>query len=175
MQTTTRKYQTLIDKFCAFEASQPDQLFLSEPVAGHYKNFTWAQAGQQVRKMAAALNAMGLGKDDKVAILSKNCAHWIMADLAISFAGCVSVPMYPNMTADSIQQILEHSEAKAIFFGKLDGADQMRGGVPAHLITIGFPFYLEKNTLNWDDLVAQHEPVQGNPVKDSIKLSFFIY
>ena len=168
-------YPTLIDKFCAFEASQPDQLFLSEPVNGTYKNFTWAQAGQQVRKMAAALNAMGLGKDDKVVILSKNCAHWIMADLAISFAGCVSVPMYPNMTADSIQQILEHSEAKAVFFGKLDGADQMRGGVPAHLITIGFPFYLEKNTLNWDDLVAQHEPVQGNPVKDSKALATIIY
>ena len=51
----------------------------------------------------------------------------------------------------------------------------MRGGVPAHLITIGFPFYLEKNTLNWDDLVAQHEPVQGNPVKDSMALATIIY
>jgi long-chain acyl-CoA synthetase len=168
-------YPTLIDKFCAFEASQPDQLFLSEPVNGTYKNFTWAQAGQQVRKMAAALNAMGLGKDDKVAILSKNCAHWIMADLAISFAGCVSVPMYPNMTADSIQQILEHSEAKAVFFGKLDGADQMRKGVPEHLIVIGFPFYLEKNTQNWDDLIANQKPIQGNPVKDSKALATIIY
>jgi long-chain acyl-CoA synthetase len=168
-------YPTLIDKFCAFEASQPDQLFLSEPVNGTYKNFTWAQAGQQVRKMAAALNAMGLGKDDKVAILSKNCAHWIMADLAISFAGCVSVPMYPNMTADSIQQILEHSEAKAVFFGKLDNADQMRKGVPEHLITIGFPFYLEKNTQNWDDLIANQKPVEGNPVKDSRALATIIY
>ena len=168
-------YPTLIDKFCAFEASQPDQLFLSEPVNGTYKNFTWAQAGQQVRKMAAALNAMGLGKDDKVAILSKNCAHWIMADLAISFAGCVSVPMYPNMTADSIQQILEHSEAKAVFFGKLDGADQMRKGIPEHLIVIGFPFYLEKNTENWDDLIANQKPIQGNPVKDSKALATIIY
>ena len=168
-------YPTLIDKFCAFEASQPDQLFLSEPVNGTYKNFTWAQAGQQVRKMAAALNAMGLGKDDKVAILSKNCAHWIMADLAISFAGCVSVPMYPNMTADSIQQILEHSEAKAVFFGKLDGADQMRKGVPEHLMVIGFPFYLEKNTQNWDDLIAYQKPVEGNPVKDSKALATIIY
>ena len=168
-------YPTLIDKFCAFEASQPDQLFLSEPVNGTYKNFTWAQAGQQVRKMAAALNAMGLGKDDKVAILSKNCAHWIMADLAISFAGCVSVPMYPNMTADSIQQILEHSEAKAVFFGKLDNADQMRKGVPEHLMVIGFPFYLEKNTQNWDDLIAAQQPVEGNPVKDPMALATIIY
>ena len=168
-------YPTLIDKFCAFEASQPDQLFLSEPVNGTYKNFTWAQAGQQVRKMAAALNAMGLGKDDKVAILSKNCSHWIMADLAISIAGCVSVPMYPNMTVGSIQQILEHSEAKAVFFGKLDNADQMRKGVPEHLMVIGFPFYLEKNTQNWDDLIANQQPIQGNPVKDSKALATIIY
>ena len=136
-------YPTLIDKFCAFETSQANQLFLSEPVRGVYQNFPWAEAGQQISKMAAALNAMGLGKDDKVAILSKNCAHWIMADLAIAFAGCVSVPMYPNLTSDSIQEILEHSEAKAVFFGKLDNADQMRKGVPEHLMTIGFPFYLE--------------------------------
>jgi long-chain acyl-CoA synthetase len=168
-------YSTIIDKFCAFEQSQPDQLFLSEPVNGTYKNFTWAEAGQQVRKMAAALNAMGLGKDDKVAILSKNCAHWIMADLAIAFAGCVSVPMYPNMTPDAIRQILEHSEAKAIFFGKLDGADQTRKGVPEHLMVIGFPFYLEKNTQNWDDLIAEQQPVEGNPVKDSRALASIIY
>ena len=168
-------YPTIIDKFCAFEQSQPDQLFLSEPVNGTYKNFTWAEAGQQVRKMAAALNAMGLGKDDKVAILSKNCAHWIMADLAIAFAGCVSVPMYPNMTPDAIRQILEHSEAKAIFFGKLDGADQTRKGVPEHLMVIGFPFYLEKNTQNWDDLIAEQQPVEGNPVKDSRALASIIY
>jgi long-chain acyl-CoA synthetase len=168
-------YSTIIDKFCAFEQSQPDQLFLSEPVNGTYKNFTWAEAGQQVRKMAAALNAMGLGKDDKVAILSKNCAHWIMADLAIAFAGCVSVPMYPNMTPDAIRQILEHSEAKAIFFGKLDGADQTRKGVPKHLMVIGFPFYLEKNTQNWDDLIAEQQPVEGNPVKDSRALASIIY
>jgi long-chain acyl-CoA synthetase len=98
-----------------------------------------------------------------------------MADLAISFAGCVSVPMYPNMTADSIQQILEHSEAKAVFFGKLDGADQMRKGVPEHLMVIGFPFYLEKNTQNWDDLIANQKPVEGNPVKDSKALATIIY
>jgi long-chain acyl-CoA synthetase len=168
-------YSTIIDKFCAFEQSQPDQLFLSEPVNGTHKNFTWAEAGQQVRKMAAALNAMGLGKDDKVAILSKNCAHWIMADLAIAFAGCVSVPMYPNMTPDAIRQILVHSEAKAIFFGKLDGADQTRKGVPEHLMVIGFPFYLEKNTQNWDDLIAEQQPVEGNPVKDSRALASIIY
>jgi long-chain acyl-CoA synthetase len=79
------------------------------------------------------------------------------------------------MNADSIQQILEHSEAKAIFFGKLDGADQMRKGVPEHLMVIGFPFYLEKNTHNWDDLIADQQAVQGNPVKDPMALATIIY
>jgi long-chain acyl-CoA synthetase len=51
----------------------------------------------------------------------------------------------------------------------------MRKGVPEHLITIGFPFYLEKNTQNWDDLIANQKPVEGNPVKDSKALATIIY
>ena len=81
-----KHYPLLTEKFYQFEASQPDNLFLSEPVKGIYCDFTWKQAGKEIRSMAAALRNMGLGSDDKVCILSKNCAHWIMADLAIIMA-----------------------------------------------------------------------------------------
>ncbi|MFN3667329.1 MAG: AMP-binding protein, partial [Sediminibacterium sp.] len=94
-------YPNIVEKFCQYESEKPQQLFLAEPVKGTYRTFTWEEAGNQIRTMAAALNAMGFGKDDKVAILSKNCAHWIMADLAIAMAGCVSVPLYPNISADT--------------------------------------------------------------------------
>jgi long-chain acyl-CoA synthetase len=56
----------------------------------------------------------------KVAILSKNCAWWMMSDLAIWMAGYVSVPLYPTLAPDTITQILHHSESKACFIGKLD-------------------------------------------------------
>jgi long-chain acyl-CoA synthetase len=99
-------------------------------VKGVYQNFSWQQAGDQVRRMAAALQAMGLGREDKVAILSKNCAHWIMADLAIAMAGCISVPLYPNITPDALREIILHSGCKTIFIGKLDNPGELRKGVP---------------------------------------------
>ena len=134
-------YPSIIDKFCAFESSRAQKLFLAEPVKGEYKKFTWQQAGSEVRRMAAALQQIGLGKNDKVAILSKNCAHWIMADLAIAMAGCISVPLYPNITPEALNEIIVHSESKAIFIGKLDNPEQLRTGVPDDLIQITFPFY----------------------------------
>ena len=46
-----------------------------------------------------------------------------MADFAIWMAGHVSVPLYPTLAAGTIRQILEHSESKLLFVGKLDGWD----------------------------------------------------
>ena len=65
-----------------------------------------------------------------LAVLAKNTAHWMMADWAIWMAGHVSVPLYPTLAADTIRQILEHSESKLLFVGKLDGWDGMKAGVP---------------------------------------------
>lgn len=168
-------YPNIIEKFCQYEQSRPHQLFLAEPVKGEYKKFTWQQAGQQIRSMAAALNAMGYGKDDKIAILSKNCAHWIMADLAIAMAGCVSVPLYPNITADTLQEIITHSESKAIFIGKLDQPEQTRKGVPDSLTQISFPFYPNAGCINWDDLVAQCAPLINIPKPDPQILACIVY
>lgn len=168
-------YPNIIEKFCQYEQSRPHQLFLAEPVKGEYKKFTWQQAGQQIRSMAAALNAMGYGKDDKIAILSKNCAHWIMADLAIAMAGCVSVPLYPNITADTLQEIITHSESKAIFIGKLDQPEQTRKGVPDSLTQISFPFYPNAGCINWDDLVAQCAPLINIPKPDPQTLACIVY
>lgn len=166
---------TMLDKFCEFEQTRANKLFLAEPVRGEYQKFTWQEAGSQVRKMAAALKEMGLGKDDKVAILSKNCAHWIMADLAIAMAGCISVPLYPNITPDALREIIVHSESKAIFIGKLDNPAELRTGVPDGLIQISFPFYPNAGCLNWNELIAGKKGVEGKPELDPHALACIVY
>ena len=171
----TQHYATIIDKFCHFESTKPNHLFLAEPVNGVYREFTWAQAGKEVRSMAASLQALGLGKNDKVAILSKNCAHWIMADLAISIAGCISVPLYPNITPDALKEIIVHSESKAIFIGKLDNPKELRTGVPDGLIEISFPFYPNEGCLNWDHLVAKEDGIKGKPGIDAGEIACIVY
>lgn len=169
------QYPNIVEKFCEYERSRAGQLFLAEPVKSVYQQFTWAEAGQQIRCMATALKELGFGKDDKIAILSKNCAHWMMADLAISMAGCISVPLYPNITPDTLRDIIIHSESKAIFIGKLDQPDVTRQGVPDQLLQITFPFYPNHGCINWNDLVAQHEPLEGIPQLDPQSLACIVY
>ena len=170
-----KPYPLLIEKFYQFEAAQPNDLFLSEPVKGIYREFTWAKAGKEIRSMAAALQNMGLGADDKVCILSKNCAHWIMADLAITMAGCISVPLYPNITSESINESILHSESKAIFIGKLDNPAYLMQGVPTTLHKITFPIYPNEGCINWDQLIKDTPPLQGSPVPEAEKLASIVY
>ena len=100
--------------------------------------------------------------DAKVAILSKNCAHWIMSDLAIWMAGYVSVPLYPTLTAHSVRQILEHSESKAIFVGKLDDYAMMRPGIPDDLLRFGCALSpADDHRGQWEDIVASNPPMPG--------------
>jgi long-chain acyl-CoA synthetase len=166
---------SIIDCFCRFEQEKPNKLFLSEPVNGVYQQFSWQEAGAEIRKMAAVIQGMGFQKGDKIAILSKNCAYWVMADLAILLSGCVSVPLYPNLTPNSLEQILEHSDAKMIFIGKLDNPAVLQPAIPKKFIQISFPFYPISDTQVWTELTKNQLPLAGKPNIGPTDLACIIY
>jgi len=157
-----------------WERETPQQIFLRQPVDGQWIDYSYAQAAREVRSIAAALKALNLPPGSKVAILSKNCAHWIMADLAIWMAGHVSVPLYPTLTAGSIEKILEHSEARAIFIGKLDHFETQRPGIADHLIKISFPLYGINEGMAWHDLLNQ-QPLAGTDEPQPNEISTIKY
>ncbi len=113
--------------------------------------------------MVAALRAMGLQSGAHIGIVSKNCYHWIIADLAIMMGGYVSVPFFPTLTAPQLAEVIELGDLQAIFVGKLDEWKKMKTGIPADLPIITFPHY-EGNAVvdkgaKWEDLLKRHEPV----------------
>ena len=124
--------------------------------------------------MAAALKALDMPPKSHVALISKNCAHWIMADLAIMMAGYVSIPIYPTLNAETIRLVLEHSESKAIFVGKLDNYDAQKSGIP-DIHKIGIKAYDINEGLTWEDLVEHHEPLQDFPSQNKDDLLTIIY
>ncbi|WP_088280907.1 AMP-binding protein [Ideonella sp. A 288] len=159
-----------------FEKSAPDRVIFTQPMGGGaVKTFTWAQAMDQTRRMAAHLKGLGLQPGDRVALMSKNTAWWMMADWAIWMAGGVSVPLYPTLAADTIRQILEHSEAKLLFIGKLDGWDGMKAGVPATMRCISLPLAPACGCPKWDDLVGKTSPMTESPVRDGDEMSTIMY
>ena len=162
-----------------WEKTAPNRVALTQPMGGGaVQDFTWGQIGEQVRRMATHLQSQGWEPGSKVAILSKNCAWWMMSDLAIWMAGHVSVPLYPTLAAETVRQILTHSEAKACFVGKLDGWEGMKPGVPAGMPCISYalsPDDAIRNYEGWDAICARSAPLQGQPVRDANDLATLIY
>ncbi|HET6314891.1 MAG TPA: AMP-binding protein [Chloroflexota bacterium] len=163
-----------------WEATAPDRVILTQPSRDAngtlvVRDYTWRQVMDEVRRMAAHLQSMAFPKGSNIALLSKNTAHWLMADFAIWLAGHVSVPLYPTLAADTIRQILAHSEAKLLFVGKLDGWDAMRPGVPPQLPCIALPLSPPSHYPHWEEIVVRTQPLQGNPLRDADELCTIMY
>jgi long-chain acyl-CoA synthetase len=162
-----------------WEKTAPDRVAMTQPLGGGaVRNYTWREVLDQSRRMAAHLQGRGLQPGDRIAILAKNTAHWLLSDFAIWLAGCVSVPLFPTLAPGTIRQILEHSESRLLFVGKLDGWDHMKSGVPDGLPCISHPLApqdAQESYPRWDDIVARTAPLQGEPVRPGEELASIIY
>lgn len=132
----------------------PDQRYLSQPIDRQWHTWTWAEAHREARRVAAALQRMGFEPGERVGIISRNCAHWILADMAMILAGLVSVPVYPTAHARTIRQVLDHSECRACFVGKLENPAEQLPGVPESVTTIAMPYPGAEGRYAWDDLAS---------------------
>lgn len=169
--------QTPLSLFYQWETAKAQDIYFHQPIKGEWKTYTWQQTGDQIRRMTAALRALNLPPKSKIGLVSKNCAHWIMADLAIFMSGHISVPLYPNINADTANYVLTHSEAKVLFIGKLDDWASMKDGVPDDVQCIAFPtmYGTDPKYDNWDDLIAKHEPISDSPDRDPKEISTIVY
>jgi long-chain acyl-CoA synthetase len=109
---------------------------------------------------------MGLSKGDRVGILSKNCAEWFIADLAIMMAGMISVPIYFTANRETIQYIIEESDSKVVFVGKLDGLVEAQEGIAQHIPRIIFPYPSVSGQYSWQALL-DNEPLGEIHTADS--------
>ncbi len=174
--TTTIMKSTLpLEMLYRWETTTPDKVYLRQPINDVWHTWTWKQVGDEVRRMASALKAMELPANTKVALVSKNCAHWIICDLAIMMAGHISVPLYPNLTADTMMQTLQHSEARILFVGKLDDWATMKPGVPEGVKCISFPFTEQNEYDKWENLIKQHQPLKENVSRKAEEVSTIVY
>lgn len=170
-------YETPLDKFYHWEKTQANKTFFRQAYNGQWLSITWKQAGNEIRRMANYLKSKNLPPQSKIAIISKNCAHWIMSDIAIMMSGHVSVPLYPTIPEDLIKYCLEHSESKICFVGKLDNWSKQANGVPKNVEVITYPLWTEtgKDYKNWDEITAQTEPLQENHYPNLEDLITVIY
>lgn len=79
------------------------------------EEITYEEAGKKIEEVKECLRSAGLEPGDKVALFSSNTQYWGICYFAVTCAGYVAVPILPDFASDDVENIIKHSEAKALF------------------------------------------------------------
>ncbi|MEO8455020.1 MAG: AMP-dependent synthetase/ligase [Sphingomicrobium sp.] len=107
-------FDNLVAMFLARAAEKGEKPFLWAKRAGEWRSTSWSEAARQVAALAAGLKRIGLERGDRVALVSENRPEWLIADLAIMAAGCITVPTYITNTTRDHSHVLDNSGARAV-------------------------------------------------------------
>lgn len=130
-------------------------------------NYTYAQVHEMALDFATGLAALGLNPGERVGIISDNRLEWIIADLAVLMNGAADVPRGSDSTADEIQYILNHSEARMAFaenqaqLGKLLSIKERIPNLET-LIVMDRTFQSDEQAKGFSDVLAE-----GKRLRDS--------
>jgi long-chain acyl-CoA synthetase len=103
----------LLDRTQALYGDKPDVLAAKEN--GNWVKYKTADFINYSNWVSYALLALGVEKGDRIAIVANNRPEWIFTDFGISQTGAVSVPVYPTISTDEYDYILNHAAPKFIF------------------------------------------------------------
>ncbi|HEX8528121.1 AMP-dependent synthetase/ligase [Allosphingosinicella sp.] len=106
-------FPNLVAMFFSRAREKGEAPFLWSKSAGEWRSTSWREAAEDVARFAAALKRLGLAPGDRVMLVAENRPEWLVADLGIMAAGCVTVPAYTTNTERDHQHILDDSGARA--------------------------------------------------------------
>jgi long-chain acyl-CoA synthetase len=147
----------------------------TQPWQGQEQHWTWAEAMQEVRRMAAYLEAQHFPAGSRIAIMAKNSAWWIMADFAIWMAGHTSVPIFPTVQDASLLAIFNQSKPVAGFLGAVEHLPALDDPCLRDMQWIAFPHSEREGMLAWSNIVDEYAPVAGNRVRPADDIATIIY
>jgi long-chain acyl-CoA synthetase len=110
LTTVPRLYQHLTEEY----GKETNNFVLKHKVEGQYVGITYDQLKEETDLFAFGLAALNIRREDKIAIISENRPEWVYSDFAILNLGAIDVPLYPSLTAESVEFILNNSESKGI-------------------------------------------------------------
>jgi long-chain acyl-CoA synthetase len=108
------RFDNLVTLFLTRAEQKGDKPFLWAKREGQWRSISWSETARQVAALSAALRRIGLEPGDRVALVSENRPEWLVADLAIMAAGCVTVPTYTTNTTRDHAHVLGNSGARAV-------------------------------------------------------------
>jgi long-chain acyl-CoA synthetase len=123
--------ETLPAMFLAALARHAKPDALSHKRGGVWVRVSGAEFARRVRSVAMGLRSLGVGRGDRVALLSENRPEWSIADFAILSLGAVNVPIYTTQAVDQVRHILADSGARVLLVSNRRTFRHARPGVEA--------------------------------------------
>jgi long-chain acyl-CoA synthetase len=147
---------TLPDLIALRAEQNPDKIWLRDLGEDGSQDYTWGQAHQQISAVGAMLEQR-FGHGEAMVVLSRNRAHWVLADLAIIASGNVTASMFTTLPAPTAEYIFQLTEAKVIFVGETSNWDQITTVLPKDILLVALPgVELEQPHEKWEDILAQY-------------------
>ena len=167
--------QTLTGQLAHWARECPERVWLRDLNEHGETPYSWSEAQDQVHAVAAALEQR-LGAGNSMALLSKNRAHWVLADLAVIASGNISVPLFTTHTATTAQYILEFTDTKVLFLGETTNWDAVKEVMPEGSLVITLPgVSCDVEHVTWDTLLQEgqgKQPSHQGEASDLISLVF---
>ncbi len=150
-------YQTLPAFLDHWADTRGDKIWMRDLREENAEEYSWSEARRQINAVAAALETR-FGHENNMVLLSRNRAHWFMADLAIVRSGNVTVSMFTTLPASTAQYIAEFTEAGVIFVGESPNWEAVRPVLPQDITIVTLPGVdIDGDHLTWDQLLAEGE------------------
>ena len=109
-------YRSIPDMFLRRVAATPNGRAFAVPTPDDSAMswLTWAQVGERAKNIAAGLRGLGVGLEDRVAILAGTRLEWVLVDLGINCAGAATTTVYPTTEPEDASYIVADSGSKVL-------------------------------------------------------------
>ena len=134
-----------------FESSvvkYPNNVLVWEKEDGQYKGISFSEIKERVYRLAAGLLTLGVGKGDRVALLSEGRSEWLISELAILYLGAINIPLSVKINEpDELSFRIKHAECRWVICSERQ-AEKVRN-IKKNIPKVGtFIIIGRANTLN---------------------------
>ncbi|MEK7540951.1 MAG: long-chain fatty acid--CoA ligase [Patescibacteria group bacterium] len=107
-------YKSIPEVFFETAKKHPNKHALLYKKEGVYFPVAYKELSKKIIILSGKLQALGVGKGDKVAILSENRPEWLISDISIMTIGAIVVPLHTTFNPKALCGVLNHSQAKIL-------------------------------------------------------------
>jgi len=148
--------QTLQDYIEKNAADLPQQTWLRDRSGDQFTEWNWSDANNEINAVAAWLEQRYGSSKNNVVLLSRNRAHWMLADFAIIESGNVTVPMFTTLPAPTAKYIFDFTDARLLILGETDNWDAVQGVLPDGIDIVTLPgVEIESPHTTWEDILGE--------------------